>query len=151
MLVKGCFDQLMQLIENSKRLNKIGFFYTPPNDFHHYHITCELLEKAYLGNNLALKGENGLSSSKNKDINYPFDYTFFYQLEGNNYKISCCLISQSLIYTLFRNSTRIPVFHGNVECLTFSDSLRENLENCLKQGDLKSYLKLASKGKIAKL
>jgi len=128
MIIKGCFNQLTQLIEHSKHLNKIGFFYTPPCDHNHYHITCELLQKT--------RGQNGFLNCSN-DINHYFDHTFYYQLGENTYKISCCLISQSLIFQLYNN---LPVF-GQEEYLTFSDSQRKNLECHLKQSALKCYLK----------
>jgi hypothetical protein len=157
MLVKGSFDQLTRLTENSKCLNRIGFFYTPPDDRdgNYYHITCELLvkeDKEDLGTNLALKIEKGLLKRRNDDIN-PFDHTFYYQFEDNNFKISCCLISRSLILQLLEKRTKVSFVDcsGSDECLTFSDSQKDILERNLKQGGLEYHLKLRQFQRKAKM
>ena len=123
------FNQLIQLINYSKSSNKISFFYTSPGDNNHYHITCELLEKDLV--------KNGLLNYKIENINHHFDHTFYYQLEENKYKISCCLISPSLIMQLVVNYTGVTAV-VSIEHIQekFCDKQRENLERHLKESAL---------------
>jgi hypothetical protein len=136
MIFKDCFNQLTQLIEQSKHLNKIGFFYTPPGDHNHYHITCELLQKT--------KGQIGFLDGRN-DINHYFDHTFYYQLGENNFKMSCCLVSQSLIFQLYSKYTNLHFVNKQKEYLIFSDVQRKNLEYHLKKNALNFTKSLRSK------
>jgi hypothetical protein len=127
---KGCtnIEQLNELTSSSNRSNdnfKMAFFYNPQNDYQIYHITCESL--------------NEISNSE-----LPSDHTFYYKLDDKNlYKITCILISHSLIVQfLNKKMYGIELKQGDEpqqEFLTFSNYQRNNLES-----NLKEYL-LASK------
>ncbi|GBC13211.2 hypothetical protein GLOIN_2v1706157 [Rhizophagus irregularis DAOM 181602=DAOM 197198] len=127
---KGCtnIEQLNELTSSSNRSNdnfKMAFFYNPQNDYQIYHITCESL--------------NEISNNE-----LPSDHTFYYKLDDKNlYKITCILISHSLIVQfLNKKMYGIELKQGDEpqqEFLTFSNYQRNNLES-----NLKEYL-LASK------
>ena len=124
-IVRGCtsLNELYELsnintFNNQNEYFKMCFFYNPPDDFQIYHITCEI---------------------SNDNISQLLsDHTFHHQLnEKTSYKISCILISPSLIVQ-FLNKNIYGIEPGQdenpqQEWLTFYNSQRENLEFHLKQ------------------
>src|SRR5436190_23943018 len=85
--VKGCtsLSQLHQLTNCNNPL-KMGFFYNPYGDCQIYHITCEL-------------------SDNIDNVDPDSNHTFHYKLnEKNFYRISCNLISHSLIVQFLNKS-----------------------------------------------
>ncbi|PKC03027.1 hypothetical protein RhiirA5_503690 [Rhizophagus irregularis] len=89
----------------------MAFFYNPPDDYQIYHITCEFLND--INNNESLS-----------------DHTFYYKLDDKNlYKITCILISHSLIVQfLNKKMYGIELKQGDEqqqEFLTFSNYERK--------------------------
>ncbi|PKK59688.1 hypothetical protein RhiirC2_857234 [Rhizophagus irregularis] len=89
----------------------MAFFYNPPDDYQIYHITCEFLND--INNNESLS-----------------DHTFYYKLDDKNlYKITCILISHSLIVQfLNKKMYGIELKQGDEqqqEFLTFSNYQRK--------------------------
>ncbi|EXX55872.1 uncharacterized protein OCT59_010620 [Rhizophagus irregularis] len=85
----------------------MAFFYNPPDDYQIYHITCEFL--------------NGINNNESLS-----DHTFYYKLDDKNlYKITCILISHSLIVQfLNKKMYGIELKQGDEqqqEFLTFSN------------------------------
>src|SRR5436190_15617880 len=82
--------------------------------------------------NLDLKIENGFEPPKFCGLMKITDHTFYYQHDKNNYKVSCYLISHSLVNQLLNkiiyNVELLQDDKQQQKYLTFSNTQRVNLE-----------------------
>ncbi|EXX77693.1 uncharacterized protein OCT59_019509 [Rhizophagus irregularis] len=123
-IAKGCtsIEELNQLTCSSNHSNeefKMSFFHNPPDDNQIYHITCKEIK-----------------SEKSTDIDQRSDHTFYHSLDDKNFQITCNLISNTLIVK-YLNKKLFGIELKQVEvqeqeCLTFSNTQRNNLEYHLR-------------------
>ncbi|GES78461.1 hypothetical protein GLOIN_2v1780507 [Rhizophagus clarus] len=107
------------------------FFYRPPNDFYHYHVTCKEISNDTVEHLLnKLLKESNVQSNENK-------YIFYYRKQYNNrfYQVSCEIVSPLVINNCLSKNFLGIEFQQNMEQenLTLTFDQKEYLEYHLKK------------------